>query len=322
VPLGGLKWRGVVESPLLGLAGNKEFWCCLKKPISNIRRVGLLANPEKTNCRAALLKASRVLKAARREVLSDRTTLALAPLRCEALADSAALARHCDLLVVFGGDGTMLRAAREIKGALTPMMGVNVGGLGFLTAASSRELEPALAQALAGDFDLDVRPLVKATATLKGRERHFLALNDFVISRAGGSRLIELDVFVNGVELTCYRCDGLIISSPTGSTAYSLAAGGAIVSPSAECFTLTPICPHTLSNRSVILSLDSAIVVKALSARSEIMVSGDGEKDFDLPYGQAVEFVRSRRSVRLVRLHGANFFKTLRHKLGWSGSHV
>lgn len=294
----------------------------MSKSKHNLRRVGLLANPEKPNCRAALLKASRVLKAAGCEVLSDRATLGLAPFRCETFPDPATLARHCDLLVVFGGDGTMLRAAREIDGALTPVLGINIGSLGFLTAASSRELEPALAQTLAGKFELDIRPLIKATAVLAGRERHFLALNDFVISRASGSRLIELEVFVNGLELTCYRCDGLIISTPTGSTAYSLAAGGAIVSPAAECFTLTPICPHTLSNRSVILGFHSTIVVKALSAKPEIMVSGDGEKDFDLPFGQAVQFMRSRRSVHLVRLHGANFFKTLRHKLGWSGSHV
>jgi len=284
--------------------------------------VGLAANPEKTNCRPALLKAEQVLKAARCDVFSDQATIGLAPLRCEAFADAATLARHCDLLLVFGGDGTMLRAAREIEGAPTPILGVNVGGLGFLTAVSSRDLEPALEQALAGQFELDTRPLIKATRRIDGREVSVLALNDIVISRAFGSRLIELEVFVNGEELTCYRCDGLIICSPTGSTAYSLAAGGAIVSPAAECFTVTPICPHTLSNRSVILGLHSTIIVKALSAKPEIMVASDGEKDFDLPAGQSLEIVRSRRSVHLVRLHGANFFKTLRHKLGWSGSHV
>lgn len=294
----------------------------MKKNVETIKRVGLLANPEKTNCRAALKKSFRLLAKAGREILSDQATVSMAELDCPVVADSAALARQCDLLLVFGGDGTMLRAAREIAGAATPILGINLGGLGFLTAASAKELEPALANALAGHFELDVRPLIKATCNASGQPVASRALNDFVISRATGSRLIELEVLVNGEELTRYRCDGLIISSPTGSTAYSLAAGGAIVSPAAEVFTVTPICPHTLSNRSVILNLSSALTIRALSAKPEIMVSADGEKCLDLPLGAAVEIVRSRRSVRLVRFHEATFFKTLRQKLGWSGAHV
>ena len=129
-------------------------------------------------------------------------------------------------------------------------------------------------------------------------------------------------VYVNGQELTRYRCDGLVVSSPTGSTAYSLAAGGAIVHPAAEVFTLTPICPHTLSNRSVILGLGDTIKVAALTATQRVIVSSDGEKCLDLAPGEAVEITRSRWKVRLVRLHGATFFDTLRCKLGWSGAHV
>jgi NAD+ kinase len=294
----------------------------LKKRIKKIRRVGLVANPEKVNCRPALHKAARILQAAGCQVFSEPATTAMAGLRGQVFPDTPTLARQCDLLLVFGGDGTMLRAAREIEGATTPVLGVNVGGLGFLTAVSSREMNRALAQVLAGNFELDVRPLIKATGRCNDRLTASRALNDVVISRAIGSRLIELDVFVDGQELTCYRCDGLIISSPTGSTAYSLAAGGAIVNPKAEVFTITPICPHTLSNRSVILSLSSTITVKALSAKPVVMVYSDGEKCLELPLDESVTIVRSRRSVHLVRFPGSTFFKTLRHKLGWSGSHV
>jgi len=255
-------------------------------------------------------------------VLTETTTAEMARLRCDVCPDAATLARQTDLLLVFGGDGTMLRAAREIAGSNTPILGINVGGLGFLTAVSSSQLVPALARVWAGEFTLEPRPLIKVTGQVRGQPLLQRALNDFVISRGAGSRLIEIEVSVDGQLLTRYRCDGLIISSPTGSTAYSLAAGGAIVSPEAEVFTLTPICPHTLSNRSVILGLNSTLQVKALSEKPEIMLAADGEMLGDLPRGESVTIVRSRRSVRLVRLDGSSFFQTLGQKLNWSGSNV
>lgn len=284
--------------------------------------MGLLANPGKAHCGAALHRAAEMLAAAGCEVLTDQATSGLARLRCPVLPTAAALAAQCQLLLVFGGDGTMLRAVRDLEGSSTPIMGVNVGGLGFLTAVSSRDMETALGQVLGGHYEIDARPLIKAEADFPGGPASARALNDFVIHRAAGSRLIDLDVYVNGEELTRYRCDGLIISSPTGSTAYSLAAGGAIVEPAAEVFTLTPICPHTLSNRSVILNLSSTIVVKALGSRPQVQISGDGEILFDFPPGGGVVITRSRRMVRLARLPGVTFFRTLRHKLNWSGSHV
>ena len=170
-----------------------------------------------------------------------------------------------DLLLVFGGDGTMLHVAREIAGSATPMLGVNIGGLGFLTAVPSDELTRALARIWHGEFKYESRALIEATGVCQGRKIRETALNDIVVSRGAVSRLISLDVSVDDEPVTRYRCDGLIISSPTGSTAYSLAAGGAIVLPTAEVFALTPICPHALSNRSIILPLSSTIRVKAIS---------------------------------------------------------
>ena len=148
------------------------------------------------------------------------------------------------------------------------------------------------------------------------------SLNDFVISRGAASRLIELEVSVGDEILTNYRCDGLIISSPTGSTAYSLAAGGAIVSPDAEVLTLTPICPHTLSNRSVIVRLDSTVRVKVLSETVETTLTSDGQVSFPLGTGDVITISRSRYALRLLRLPGSSFFQTLRQKLHWSGSNV
>src|SRR5262245_56783817 len=139
----------------------------------------------------------------------------------------AALGREVDLLLVFGGDGTMLRAARELAGTRTPILGIKVGGLGFLTAASSHELAGALEHIWAGDFTIESRPLIEARCRAGAHDIFHLALNDFVISRGAASRLIQLDVVIDDETPTLYRCDGLIVSSPTGSTAYSLAAGGA-----------------------------------------------------------------------------------------------
>ena len=166
---------------------------------------------------------------------------------------------------MFGGDGTMLHVAREIAGSATPMLGVNIGGLGFLTAVPSDEIAHALAHVWRGEFKYESRALIEVGGRGQGRRIHETALNDIVVSRSGILRLIKLDVSVDGELVARYHGDGLIISSPTGSTAYSLAAGGPIVLPTAEVFALTPVCPHTLSNRPLILPLTSTIRVKVFS---------------------------------------------------------
>lgn len=262
------------------------------------------------------------MRAAGREVLSDTTTARLTNLKATVCSDAAALARQVDLLIVLGGDGTMLRVAREIAGSPTPMLGVNIGGLGFLTAVPSDELSRALKLLWLGEFKFEKRALIESTAQCNGRQIRKTALNDIVISRGVVSRLIELDVEVDGVPLTRYRCDGLIISSPTGSTAYSLAAGSAVVFPTADVFALTPICPHTLSNRSLILPLAATIRVKTISPKPATILSADGEVVSELAAGDVVTVRRSRRTVRLVQLADSSFFEALRRKLHWRGANV
>ena len=294
----------------------------MKKLADNIRRVGLLANVEKTSCVAVVQQAARLVRASGREPVADTATAQFAKLKIATAADAAAVARETDLLLVFGGDGTMLRAARDTADAGTPLLGVKLGGLGFLTAISAQHFARELRAVWAGKLTIETRPLIEVSGSVAGRLMTCAALNDFVVSRGSGSRLIELEVAVDGEELTRYRCDGLIVSSPTGSTAYSLAAGGAIVSPSAEVFTITPICPHTLSNRSVVVSLNSAITIRALSGKIETLLSADGEVVTPLAAGETVLIRRSARSVRLLHLAGDSFFRTLRQKLNWSGSNV
>ena len=254
--------------------------------------------------------------------MTDNSTAALADLNVPVCPDAATLAHEVQLLMVFGGDGTMLRVAREMAGSCTPVIGINVGSLGFLTDVQAHQLPLALRQIWAGETILESRSLIEATARRGARTIAEIALNDFVISRGAAPRLIELEVTVDGETLTRYRCDGVIVCTPTGSTAYSLSAGGAVVCPTADVFTLTPICPHTLSNRSVVVNLDSTLRVRVLSERMDTFLTSDGQKIIPLSTNDVVAIKRSRHSIRLLHLAGSSFFETLRRKLNWSGSNV
>ncbi len=280
----------------------------MKKQADKIRRIGLIGNSDKTACAKTIRQAARLIQRAGRKAFVD--------------GDAASLAREVDLLLVFGGDGTMLGVAREIAGSPTPILGVNIGGLGFLTGVPSAELARALKCVWNGEFRFESRALIEASGVGNGEKILASALNDIVISRGAVSRLIALDVSVDGEHITRYRCDGLIISSPTGSTAYSLAAGGAVVLPTAEVFAMTPICPHALSNRSIILPLSSNICVKAISPLPATILSADGQLIGELDAGDEVTIRRSRRAIRLMHLADNSFFEALRHKLQWRGAYL
>jgi len=280
----------------------------LKKTADQIKRVGLIGNAEKPDCAGILRKAARLIQRAGRKVLHH--------------PDTAALAREADLLLVFGGDGTMLHVAREIAGSSTPMLGINIGGLGFLTAVPSDGLAHALNHIWKGDFQYESRVLLEAGGACNGRIIRENALNDIVVSRGATSRLIDLDVSVDDEWVTRYRCDGLIVSSPTGSTAYSLAASGPVIFPTADVLALVPICPHTMSNRPLILPLSSTINIKAISPAPATILSADGQLVGKLDAGDAVTIRRSRRAVRLMHLADSSFLEALRHKLHWRGAYL
>jgi NAD+ kinase len=292
----------------------------LKLLADKIKRVGLIGNSSKASGASAVKQAARLIAAAGRRIFCDAATAELARLQAVVCADAATLARQVDLLAVFGGDGTMLRVAREIAGSRTPILGVNIGGLGFLTAVPSSNLSQALKCVWNGQFKFESRVLIQATGRCCGRLVEQTALNDFVIGRGAASRLIELDVRVDGDPLARYRCDGLIVSSPTGSTAYSLAAGGAVIFPTAEVIALTPICPHTLSNRSLILPLTATIDVTVISPTPATILSADGQVVSELAAGDQVAIRRARRTVRLMHLAESSFCETLRCKLHWRGA--
>ena len=280
----------------------------MKKQADKIKRIGLIGNSDKASCAAIIRKAARLIQSTGRKAVVD--------------GDIATLARESDLLLVFGGDGTMLRAARDIAGSPTPILGINIGGLGFLTAVPSSQLAHALKQIWSGNFKFESRALIEVSGICNGKKIHEAALNDIVASRGAGARLITLDVGVDSEPITRYRCDGLIISSPTGSTAYSLAAGGAVVLPTAEVFALTPICPHALSNRSIILRLGSKISVKAISQHPATVLSVDGQIIAELDANDEVTIRRSRRAIRLMHLADNSFLEALRRKLQWRGAYL
>ena len=280
----------------------------MKKNADQIKRIGLIGNHDKAACATIVRQAARLIRRAGRQPVAGE--------------DAAKLARETDLIMVFGGDGTMLRASRETAGLGTPLLGVNIGGLGFLTAVSSDLLAAALKHVWQGDLKYETRALLEIAGEFQGQTIRANALNDVVVSRGAVSRLIALDVSVDGEIITRYRGDGLIVSSPTGSTAYSLAAGGPIVLPTAEVMTLTPICPHALSNRSIIMPLSSTICIKAANPSPATILSADGQVVANLDSGDVVTIRRSRRAVRLARLADSSFLEAMRGKLHWRGTYL
>lgn len=294
----------------------------MKKTADNIRRVGIIGNPDKASCAHIVQRAAKLIRAAGRKLFTEPATAALARFDATVCADARELAREVDLLLVFGGDGTMLRVARDTAGVATPMLGINIGGLGFLTAVPSDDIKRAFKLIWQGGFKFERRALIEAAVRVNGKIIRKLALNDVVIGRGEVARLIDLEVDVNGDPLTRYRCDGLIVSSPTGSTAYSLAAGGAVVLPTADVFAVTPICPHTLSNRSLIVPLSATVRIKPVSTRATTILSTDGEIIATLAPDDLVTVRRSRHSVKLMHLADSSFFAALRRKLHWRGNYL
>ena len=271
----------------------------------SVKKIGLVTNANKPAAQRILSRAIKLATAAGMRSVIDETEMLSA-----------------DLIMVFGGDGTMLHWARNTAGSGTPIFGVNIGGMGFLASVSRKDLAKAIQAIASRDFFIESRTLLSARGKSCNNTYRLNAMNDFVISRGPVPRMIRVEVKVNGEVLTVYRCDGLVISSATGSTAYSLAAGGAIVAPNAGVFSITPVCPHTLSNRAVIVSQNSAIEVSLLDRQREAILSADGSDGVELAPGMPVTIRSSRRKVNLARLPGSSFFQTLRQKLRWTGSHA
>ncbi len=228
------------------------------------------------------------------------------------------VADGADLIIVLGGDGTLLSVARQIRGAGVPILGVNLGGLGFLTEVSLEELPGMLPRVLAGDYETSTRSMLDVTVRRQDEEVFALSLlNDAVIAKDALARIINIETYVDNDYLTTFRGDGLIVSTPTGSTGYSLAAGGPVLYPSLEHAVLTPICAHTLTNRPIIIPKEMTIRARLLSPDEKVILTLDGQVGLPLEYMDEVVMKKSTFSVSLVKSATNSYFEVLRTKLKW-----
>jgi NAD+ kinase len=233
------------------------------------------------------------------------------------------VAAQADLLVVLGGDGTILSVAGQLGEAIKPVFGINIGSLGFLTCSSSTAYREAVEAIAAGRINFSQRTLLDVRINLAGGEtKKIIGLNDVVFSRGEISRLIRLRVLVNGEVLTEFNADGLIVATATGSTAYSLSAGGPILAPESGVLVITPICPHVLTNRSIIVSDDSLIEVEATERDYPVFLTVDGRDPIRLEANTVVSTRKAETTLPLAVMPDVSFFSVVRQKLKWSGSNV
>ncbi len=287
-----------------------------RNPAAAPRRVGVVGHARYTRLDATL---SRVIGLAKADRLELRFEDQLLPLVEGGVRLNEVDLPDLDLLLTLGGDGTLLRGARMVAPFGVPVLGVNLGHLGFLTSVGPEELDAALEAVLDGTYVLDERMVLNAEARSATGELHgsYLALNDVVLHRGGVARMIRLAVHAHGEEVSTYSGGGIILATPTGSTAYSLSAGGPIVSPSIDCILATPISPHTLAVRPLILPAGETITVEVLSPTEELILTIDGQEGATLSPGDQLVVSRAEVPLRLVRLEGQTFFSTLRRKLKW-----
>ena len=282
-----------------------------------MRRIGIVAKTDRDEARVAIPRLLEWCATRGLSPVLEKETAGLVPAATTPAIAKPELPAQVDLLLVLGGDGTLLSMARLVGDLNVPILGVNLGGLGFLTALTADELFPALEALLRGELLVEERMMLTARVTRQGeRLSEYVALNDVVITKSAMSRIINLDVSIQGQFATAYRADGLIVSTPTGSTAYCLSAGGPIVFPTMDAVVLTPICSHTLTNRPIVLPAGHPIDV-TLQSDQDVMLTLDGQVGFHLKRGDRVEIRQAAARIRLLRFPQKHFFSVLRTKLKW-----
>lgn len=281
--------------------------------------IGVIAKQGETpETRLVVARLARYLRQRGPEVCFDPLAAALASVGEPRVLTATEMGQHCDLVITVGGDGTLLGAARALASSGVPLLGINLGRLGFLADVSSDAIETGLAAILDGDFDAEERFLLAARVN---ENPPVLALNDVVIHKWNTARMIELETRIDGVFVNLQRGDGIIVSTPTGSTAYALSGGGPLIHPALDAIALVPICPHTLSNRPLVVAGSSRIAIRAPSRADQghIIVTCDGQTDVFLTAKSRVLIERGPHPIRLLHPKGHDHFEILRAKLGWSG---
>ena len=287
-----------------------------------IKRIGVIVKPHQpdaleTLCRLTEWLNQREIKLVGgltldRERIEHKTGCAVDTLSDEEFARSA------DLILVLGGDGTMIATSRTIGDIEVPVIGVNYGGLGYLAEFRIEEMYSALESILAGNYELESRLMLEVELR-RGDEliTHNRVLNDAVVNKSALARIIEIETYLNDQFVNSFRADGLIVSTPTGSTAYNLSAGGPIIYPSMNAVVITPICPFTLSNRPIVVPDDSVIEVRLMTKNEEVALTLDGQVGFPLQVGDRLSIRKSKTTFNLVQPANRNYFDVLRDKLRW-----
>jgi NAD+ kinase len=230
----------------------------------------------------------------------------------------ATLAKEVDVLVVLGGDGTMLSAARVVAPRNVPILGINLGGLGFITEVNVSEVYSALEKMLKGECSIEERMMLHSEVLRHGdRIAEHTILNDVVITKGALARIIDLETYIDHNYVTTYKADGLILSTPTGSTAYNLSAGGPILHPSLDCIIMTPICPHTLTNRPLVIPGESMVEVSLISESEDVFLTLDGQVGMSLRKGDIVQVKKSPHKTKLLVPCERDYYQILREKLSW-----
>ena len=287
-----------------------------------IRRVGVVVKPHqpealKTICRLIEWLSARGIKLAgsphiERERIEHETGCAIE------IFEEDQLAANVDLIVVLGGDGTMIATARMVGDQRVPVLGINYGSLGYLAEFRIEEMFPALEAILEGNYQIDARGTL-AAEVFRGDERlvHSRVLNDVVINKSALARIIEIEAYLNHQFVNSFRADGLIVSTPTGSTAYNLSAGGPVIYPSMNAVVITPICPFTLSNRPIVVPDDALIELRLKTPEEDVALTLDGQVGIPLETGDRVLIRKSRTTFNMVQPPNRNYFDVLRDKLRW-----
>lgn len=286
-------------------------------------KIGIAVKPGLTAARDTLVELEQWLRGRGVDAVWSTEAAALLDAGARTAVDRLAIPARADLVLVLGGDGTLLAMAKAIaeSGHDVPILAVNFGSLGFLTEITRPEIYESLDRVLNNRATHDQRMMLRATASRGGQGAvTHLALNDVVFSRTALSRMIELSVSVGDQFVTAVKADGLIVATPTGSTAYNLAAGGPIVHPSMDALVLTPIAPHTLTNRPIVIPTERDVRVKSTSANAgdEVYVTVDGQTGFGLQQGDEITILKADRPLRLIRATTRSYFEVLRQKLKWN----
>lgn len=280
------------------------------------KKIGIISKPKKKDAPEILAHLVDWLHKRDVEPLMDKETAGL--IDVETYYERQDIAALSEFIIVLGGDGTLLSVARHIGGRGTPILGVNLGSLGFLTEVTLEEMYPLLEEILAGKMRVVERVMLDASIQRDGKEAaRYLVLNDVVINKGALARMILMETLVGGKYLNMYRADGLIISTPTGSTAYSLSAGGPIVYPTVGSLIISPICPHTLTNRPIVVPDNMDIEVTLHTENEDVLVTLDGQEGFPLKYMDTIVVRKSASKTKLILSPKKDYYQILRQKLRW-----